>query len=92
MNKCTECDCLEGKTSDIDTHYKGCSSLDLYANKYITKFNMREHLESHISSCLLGIEYYKQEIKEIRDCIKDVCLDEIYLCRWDCTHEQLEAA
>lgn len=87
IDKCPECGCPQfyGQT----LHVKTCPC---YGGNRHHKRSLKEIIRERIANCKADIKYNMECIEEIRDCIKDVCLDEIYECRWDCMPARREAA
>jgi len=85
---CGDCGCPLFKGYDTP-HYKGCVRL---TSARVVKTDAKKYLLRDLETYKNNIKHYKKKIEEIRDCIKDVCLDEIYECRWDCMSPLREAA
>ncbi len=88
MSKCTECGCSH--ILNNDHHYKGCP--ELVKNREPEKVNFKRELESELRSLRETVRYYTDKLTEVRDVIKDTCLDEVYETRWDCSFVQGELA
>lgn len=90
IKKCKECDCpqISNLYHSFDVHYKNCSIPEerVIGRKRIVPLDeWKERLNKFIEYRKDDIQYLKDQIIEISDCIKNTCLDEVYECRWDCS-------
>jgi hypothetical protein len=84
--KCDVCGCP--RPGGYRLHYKTCSVADEYNRKYDE--DLKVMIKGEIQTLESQIRYYKKEtiedtklLGEWRDCLKNTCLDEVYLCRID---------
>ncbi len=84
--QCGVCGCPQ--PSGYRLHYKTCAIAGEYNRKYDE--DLKVMIEGQIESLERSTKYYQnhaiedsQLLGEWRDCIKNTCLDEVYLCRID---------
>ena len=86
MDKCEECGCLE--IDAYEYHLAGCSKLKEHeeskARAYTKKVDYKELSRDELAYAKNALKRYSGIVNELTEFLKDVCIDEVYECRYDC--------